>query len=329
MTVSQLSVRSHTQTPFTSRSSLTVRPASAARQSERDPIQAFSDQQKADRKAAKTISAYARDLRLLEQAILTVAPASALLTVDSQALIAALTSPTIQNKPNGKPRAAGSIERLKAASRSFFSWAVDEGLRADNPAQRVKLRRVSRKVPEFLSQRAKTLVLRELRARTGFAALRDRVMIETFLCTGLRLQELINLNVADVDLDNKRLLIVGKGDVPQAKFLKTDLRALFRRYLRERAKKAPADVDALFFSNRLTRISAAQVDNRVRYWVAKAGIEQHVTPHTLRHTFATHLYEKTGDLLVVKEALGHADISTTLIYTHLSNQALADAIERL
>lgn len=294
-----------------------------------DPIRGFADQLKADGRATKTIAAYVRDLRMLARALQDVVGGGTLLTVDHAGLVAALTSPVIQQKSNEQARAMGSIERLKAASRSFFVWAVEAGLRWDNPAKRVKLRRVNRKVPEYLSQTNKAALLQVVRVRPGFAALRDRTMLEIFLGTGLRLNELIHLDLADVDLDNKRLRIVGKGQVPQVKFLKADLCVLLAQYLCRRADQPARTDDALFLSNRKKRISAAQVDNRVRYWVAEAGIRQKVTPHTLRHTFATHLYQRTGDVLMVQKALGHADLATTLIYTHLENKALADALEQL
>jgi len=136
------------------------------------------------------------------------------------------------------------------------------------------------------------------------------------------------VDVDDVDLDAKHLRIRAKGDVPQVKFLKSNLRSLLRRYLAERRRQGTAD-PALFLSNRRTRISARQVANRIKFWLDKAGIDKDIGPHGLRHTFATHLYAATSDLLVVKRALGHRDISTTEIYTHLVDGALEEALERL
>jgi len=202
------------------------------------------------------------------------------------------------------------------------------GLVAENPARSVTLRRLPRTPPVFLTEAEKRRLLKELRDRSSAVARRDRVIVELFLGTGIRLQELVSLDVDDVDLDAKHLRIRAKGDVPQVKFLKSNLRSLLRRYLAERRRQGTAD-PALFLSNRGTRISARQVANRIKFWLAKAGIDKDIGPHGLRHTFATHLYAATSDLLVVKRALGHRDISTTEIYTHLVDGALEEALERL
>jgi integrase/recombinase XerC len=154
-------------------------------------------------------------------------------------------------------------------------------------------------------------------------------MIELFLGTGIRLQELVYLDIDDVDLDAKHLHVLAKGSVPQVKFLKSALRSLLRGYLIGRRCLGDGECRALFLSNRGTRISPGQVANRVKHWLLKTGIRKDLGPHGLRHTFATHLYAATSDLLVVKRALGHRDISTTEIYTHLVDGALEEALERL
>jgi integrase/recombinase XerC len=160
-------------------------------------------------------------------------------------------------------------------------------------------------------------------------AVRDRVVIELFLGTGIRLQELVDLDIDDVDLDAKHLHVRAKGDVPQVKFLKSKLRSLLRSYLKERRRQGDGERRAMFLSNRGTRLSERQVARRLERWLKAAGIEKQLTPHGLRHTFATHLYSRTGDILVVQRALGHRDLSTTQIYTHLVDGMLEDAIERL
>lgn len=138
----------------------------------------------------------------------------------------------------------------------------------------------------------------------------------------------VDLDVDDVDLDAKHLHVRAKGDVLQVKFLKSNLRSLLRGYLKERRRQGDGECRALFLSNRGSRLSPGQVANRVKYWLRKAGIDKGISPHGLRHTFATHLYAATSDLLVVKRALGHQDISTTEIYTHLVDNALEEALER-
>ncbi|HNT88270.1 MAG TPA: tyrosine-type recombinase/integrase, partial [Candidatus Hydrogenedentes bacterium] len=181
----------------------------------------------------------------------------------------------------------------------------------------------------FLTEREKRQLLKTLRQTDTREARRDRVIIELFLGTGIRLRELVGLDADDVDLDAKHIRIVGKGNVPQVKFLKTDLRSLLRGYLAERRRMGTGECAALFLSNRDTRLTARQVARRLDAWVKAAGIGKRLGPHALRHTFATHLYAKSGDILIVQRALGHANLSTTQVYTHLVDGALEDAMERL
>ena len=291
-------------------------------------VRAFGRRLVAEGCSPNTVSAYLRDLRTLAGVLAARRPGLTLERVTSTMLDEALTDPAVTTTPDGTQRSAASLHRFKAAVRSFFAWAEETGLVAENPARSVTLRRLPRTPPVFLTEAEKRRLLKELRDRSSAVARRDRVIVELFLGTGIRLQELVSLDVDDVDLDAKHLRIRAKGDVPQVKFLKSNLRSLLRRYLAERRRQGTAD-PALFLSNRGSRISARQVANRIKFWLAKAGIDKDIGPHGLRHTFATHLYAATSDLLVVKRALGHRDISTTEIYTHLVDGALEEALERL
>jgi len=291
-------------------------------------VRAFGRRLEAEGRSPNTVSAYLRDLRTLAGVLAARRPGLTLERVTSTMLDEALTDPAVTTTPDGTQRSAASLHRFKAAVRSFFAWAEETGLVAENPARSVTLRRLPRTPPVFLTEAEKRRLLKELRDRSSAVARRDRVIVELFLGTGIRLQELVSLDVDDVDLDAKHLRIRAKGDVPQVKFLKSNLRSLLRRYLAERRRQGTAE-PALFLSNRGSRISARQVANRIKFWLAKAGIDKDIGPHGLRHTFATHLYAATSDLLVVKRALGHRDISTTEIYTHLVDGALEEALERL
>jgi len=291
-------------------------------------VLAFGRRLEAEGRSPNTVSAYLRDLRTLAGVLAARRPGLTLERVTSAMLDEALTDPAVTTTPDGTQRSAASLHRFKAAVRSFFAWAEETGLVAENPARSVTLRRLPRTPPVFLTEAEKRRLLKELRDRSSAVVRRDRVIVELFLGTGIRLQELVSLDVDDVDLDAKHLRIRAKGDVPQVKFLKSNLRSLLRRYLAERRRQGTAD-PALFLSNRGSRISARQVANRIKFWLAKAGIDKDIGPHGLRHTFATHLYAATSDLLVVKRALGHRDISTTEIYTHLVDGALEEALERL
>ena len=288
-------------------------------------ISDFETRLRAQGRSEHTVSAYMRDLRCFARALGEVD-----LAIITPAMIdIALIDPAIRNVPDGSPKSPATMHRMKAIVRSFFSWALDTGLVESNPARSVTTKRLSRTPPAFLTEAEKKRLLKELHDRSNPLARRDRVVFELFLGTGIRLSELVNLDIEDVDLDGKHIRIVGKGGVPQVKFLKSSLRTLLRAYLKERSKLMASGCTALFVSSRGTRLCNRQVAQRLSYWLTKAGIEKKITPHGLRHTFASHLYASTSDLLLVKRALGHRDISTTEIYTHLTDEALEAALERM
>lgn len=288
-------------------------------------IDDFAVRLRAKGSSEHTISAYMRDLRCFALALPGVDPSDITATM----IDAALTDPSVAFSDDGRIKSAATMHRLKAVVRSFFSWCEESGLIGSNLAGSVKMKRLSRKPPKFLTEAEKRRLLKELHDRTNPLARRDRVIFELFLGTGIRIAELVSLDIDDVDLDSKHIHITGKGGVPQVKFLKSSLRTLLRSYLKERRRLTGSECTALFVSSRGTRICARQVAQRLAYWLGKAGIQKNITPHGLRHTFATHLYAATSDLLLVKRALDHSNISTTEIYTHLSDDALEDALERL
>ena len=288
-------------------------------------INDFAVRLRAQGRSEHTISAYLRDIRCFVRTL----PAVDVDSITPTMIDAALIDPSVAFSENGSPKSAATMHRLKAVVRSFFAWAVETGLTGTNPAGHVVTKRLSRTPPKFLPEAEKRRLLKELHDRTNPLARRDRVIFELFLGTGIRIAELVSLDVDDIDLDGKHIRITGKGDVPQVKFLKSSLRTLLRSYLKERRRLASSDCSALFISSRGTRICARQVAQRLSYWLNRAGIARSITPHGLRHTFATHLYARTSDLLLVKRALGHRDISTTEIYTHLADDRLEEALERI
>lgn len=291
-------------------------------------VDAFCLHLQASGRSKNTVSAYRRDLLLMVRTLESLRPAATMGDLTRGLLDEALADPDIQHTRSGQ-RSQASLHRFKAAVKKFFAWATGNGLVAENPARGIRLKRLPRKPPVFLTLSEKRALLKELKGRTTARDRRDRVMIEVLLGTGIRLGELVGLDMDDVDLDAKHLRVQAKGGATQVKFIKSDLRSLLRGYLTERRRQAPPECQALFLSNRDTRISDRQVAHRLGHWLRKAGIEKPLSPHGLRHTFATHLYEATSDLLVVQRALGHRDISTTEIYTHLVDGRLEEALERL
>lgn len=292
----------------------------------------FATHLKAHGKNVNTIRVYMTDLRLAAYAIVDACPDNGFVTLEdlTPAVIdAALSGHLFTHTDNGTPAAPATLHRRKAALRAFLSYTDARGL-TNNLAAAVKLPRVEATPPTFLTEEECRRLLRTLRERNVEHAFRDRVMIELFLGTGIRLAELTALNTDDINMETKHLRLKNpKGGQPQVKFLKTSLRALLRKYLQWRNRIAAADEPALFLSNRGTRISPRQIAYRVEEWVREAGVNKEVTPHSLRHSFATHLYRKTGDVLMVQKALGHKSVATSTIYTHLVDDDLENAIEFL
>ena len=309
-------------------SSAAIIPLAPRRTRLADHLKAFLTKLTVDGRSKHTISAYRRDLTRVFDTLESLRPALSIADVTPGLLDQALAAPAIVNTARGQ-RSAASLHRLKAAVKAFFAWARDTGLVAEDPARGVRLKRLPRKPPSFLTQTEKRKLLKELKGRNSPADRRDRVIFELLLGTGIRLGELVGLDLDDVDLDAKHLRVRAKGNICQVKFLKTDLRSLLRAWLNERRRMAPDGERALFLSNRGTRITPRQVARRLDGWLARAGIGKRLSPHGLRHTFATHLYDATSDLLVVQRALGHRDIATTEIYTHLVDGRLEEALERL
>ena len=288
-------------------------------------LDAFYMHQQTLGRSAKTMTIYAHDLRM----IFTRLGDIELNEITPAKLTSVMADPTITCSPSGITKAPATLNRGRAALRAFFSWALDSRLISENPAQGIHLQRAPRTPPAFLTDAEVRRLLKALTGRHSEIAKRDRALIETFLATGIRLQELVSLDLDDIDLDAKHLHVRrAKGGLPQIKFLNTQLRGVLRCYLQWR-KKQDEHCPALFISQRGTRLSPRQVGYRFEHWLQEAGIEKEITPHGLRHTFATRLYSRTGDLLVVQRALGHRNIATTEIYTHLVDGVLEEALERL
>lgn len=215
-------------------------------------------------------------------------------------------------------REPGSLHHLLSACRSFFRWLLREGVIAQDPALDVRAPKLRRKLPQVLDvDEAAALV--EIPADTP-DAIQDRAMLELFYSSGLRLAELTGLTWSDIDLAQALVRVLGKGSktrvVPIGSKAIEALNALHEQALPE--------PDSPVFRGRSGRpISPATVRRRLKAWAQSQGIWKRVYPHLLRHSFASHLLESSGDLRAVQELLGHADISTTQIYTHLDFQHLA------
>ena len=220
-----------------------------------------------------------------------------------------------------------SIARRLAASRTFFQYLHREGELSANPAKDVSPPKDKKLLPSTLDA---DLVGSFLRMEGDDAvSTRDRAMFELFYSSGLRLAELCGLDLSCVpDIQHGEVRVDGKGAktriVPVGRFAREAIDA----WLKLRRQLAAPQETALFVGTRGKRIAPRTVQQRLAYWAKKQGLGQHVHPHMLRHSFASHLLESSGDLRAVQELLGHADISTTQIYTHLDFQHLANVYDK-
>ncbi|ASF44663.1 tyrosine recombinase XerC [Methylovulum psychrotolerans] len=223
--------------------------------------------------------------------------------------------------------ASKSLQRELSAIRSFYHYLLQHQYANINPAQHVKAPKQARKLPKTLDvDQVKGL----LEAGTSsILEVRDLAMFELFYSSGLRLSELSALNLEDIDLGDHSLRVrAGKGD--KARYLPIGGKAIaaLENWLPQRQKYAKPEDSALFIAAKGSRLGQRNIELRLKVWCQKKGIAEAVHPHMLRHSFASHLLEASQDLRGVQELLGHSNISTTQIYTHLDFQHLADIYDK-
>lgn len=225
---------------------------------------------------------------------------------------------------------AATRSRKIAALRSFMKFLVDERVLDESPAAHIRAPRAGRPVPEALSLEDVDALLETAAKGEEPEQKRDHVMIELMYAAGLRVSELVNLDVPDVSLRSATVRTIGKGSKERVVPLHEIAVEAVGMYLDEvRPLLATAkSADAMFLSHRGARITRQGFWQRLRGVAAEAGTTAHLTPHTLRHSFATHLLHGGASLRHVQELLGHASISTTQIYTHLTSEHVRREYDR-
>jgi integrase/recombinase XerC len=270
------------------------------------------------RVSGHTIAAYGHDLHALAQFSGARRPCtwSKLGSSHMRAFAAA------QHGTGMSPR---SIQRRLSAARTFYEFLMREGHCARNPAQGVSAPKTKKRLPATLDadQMGRLLAFRV----DGTLSARDKAIMELFYSSGLRLTELVSLEVTAVDLKDRTVRVLGKGSKTRIVPIGRQAIAALKQWLQARAALVKNGADALFVGKSGRRLSVRAVQLRVGAWGRRQGIGVHVHPHMFRHSFATHLLESSGDLRGVQELLGHADIGTTQIYTHLDFQHLATVYE--
>ncbi len=223
-----------------------------------------------------------------------------------------------------------SIQRQLSALRGFFGYLIREAVLTRNPAAEVRAPKASKRLPPALDVDRMTRLLEggrgEAAAPTGEAAtmlVRDRAIMELFYSSGLRLAELVGLDLPDIDLNDRTVRVLGKGSKTRIVPVGAQALVAVREWLKLRAGLVEPDNRAVFVGRKGRRLGARAVELRVGAWARSNGLDVKAYPHLFRHSFATHLLESSQDLRGVQELLGHANISTTQIYTHLDFQHLA------
>jgi len=282
----------------------------AAGESSHPDVTAFLAQLEVERRmSAHTLDAYRRDLDALSAWSTTQATdVVALHTEQLRAFIAG------EHRRGLSPK---SLQRRLSACRSFYRWLLKHGRIQASPADAIRAPKAPRKLPQVLdADEAKALVEVPTDAPLG---LRDRALLELFYSSGLRLSELCALRWRDLDLASGLVTVLGKGSKQRSVPVGTHARAALAAWRDDQR----AAGDAPVFPGRNGPITPRAVQQRLRLLAQRQGLFKRVHPHLLRHSFASHVLESSSDLRGVQELLGHADIATTQIYTHLDFQHLA------
>jgi integrase/recombinase XerC len=262
--------------------------------------------------AAHTRKAYLRDVTVLVE-LAGVAPVATLTRAQLMRHVAAL---------HGRGLSGRSLARMLSAWRAFYRFLLerDPSMSAD-PAAGIRPPKSPRRLPSALSpDEAARLVTVDA---ADPLAVRDRALLELAYSSGLRLAELAGLDVAACDLEAGEVRVLGKGAKERIVPVGSAAREAIRRWMESRAKLADTGERAVFVGRGGRRLSPRAIEQRFAQWAVRQGLPRHVHPHMLRHSFASHVLQSSGDLRAVQEMLGHASIASTQVYTHLDFQALA------
>lgn len=221
---------------------------------------------------------------------------------------------------------ARSTQRAMSAMRAFYIWLIGKQVRTDNPVTQIANPKLPKKLPSSLSEQQVDDLLNAPNPGEPVEC-RDRSMLEVLYATGLRVSELIGLRMNQVSFQQGVVRVTGKGNKERLVPLGEDAVDWIETYLKTaRPALIKHQTDVLFVSLRGVQMTRQTFWHRIKYYAQVAGIEQHLSPHTLRHAFATHLLNHGADLRVVQMLLGHSDLSTTQIYTHVATERLQNLI---
>jgi integrase/recombinase XerD len=286
-----------------------------------DLLSAYEVYLKTEKRAsANTVSSYLRDLHQFAAAM-----------EEQEVALTAVSSQDVENHLLALSRGGKSpatVTRCVASIKSFYQYLFNRGLVDRNPAQGVTSAKVERKLPQVLTSKEVELFLKQPEC-TDPKGYRDRAMLELLYATGIRVSELISLDVDDLNLPGGILRCRSKGRERVIPLYPAAIRALgdYLNLVRPQLVDNPNET-ALFVNMNGGRMTRQGFWKLIKYYQEKAGIEKDITPHMLRHSFAAHLLENGADLRSIQEMLGHADISSTQIYSKLVSQKIKDVYHK-
>ena len=219
-----------------------------------------------------------------------------------------------------------SLQRKLSSLRSYFRYQIKHKQLSVNPAIDIRAPRESKRLPQTLDieQVDQLLDIPD----NDFIGARDKAILELFYSSGLRLAELASLTLSTIDLNAGLITVIGKGNKTRTIPVGSKAIAALKHWLSFRSLASPSETDSLFLSKQGNAITHRNIQLRVNYWQQQQGVSQRVHPHKLRHSVASHLLQSSGDLRAVQEFLGHSDISSTQVYTHLDYQHLANVYDK-
>ena len=270
------------------------------------------------RRSGKTIEAYERDLR---QATIFFGEDTDIRALDTLSVISWVRSLSSQ-RITGR-----SIGRKLSALRGLFQEALNQRLIESNPATNVRAPKAGKHLPNTLSPDAMQRLLDSPIDPNDIEAIRDQAIYELLYSSGLRLAEALGLTISDVHGIPEELRILGKGNKERIVPVGKKARDALSEWMEQRSEWDRAQTDRLFITKKGQSVSPRTIQRRLDLRAKAAGLDQHVHPHALRHSAATHLLESSGDLRVIQEFLGHQSLTTTQIYTHLDFQHLAEVYD--
>ncbi len=222
--------------------------------------------------------------------------------------------------------AKSSIARILSTLRSFFKFLVREGLAESNPIASVSTPKKEKKLPIFMQEtEVAKLIESPLKDVSG---LRDRAILETLYSTGMRVSELVGMDIAHCDLIGGVIKVFGKGKKERIAPIGDRASSAIADYLKASTSIRKPTTKAIFLNKRAGRLTDRSVRRVIDKYIKKASLHESISPHTLRHSFATHLLNRGADLRSVQELLGHASLSTTQIYTHVSTERMKQAYQK-